>query len=105
MTLEEKIARVIDPQAFDPESGIYINSAGVHLVESRRSDQQSALQKAKAILSLLPNTGEREKALEEMEERAKELAESGEQQAAAELEYWIEQFSTIKNTNPGAEHE
>ena len=40
-----------------------------------------------------------------MEERAKELAESGEQQAAAELEYWIEQFSTIKNTNPGAEHE
>lgn len=100
MTLEEKIARVIDatPFAIGEATLAHLDADVRQLWVQRRNH---AIAKADAILSLLPNTGEREKALEEMEERAKELEESGERQAAAELEYWIEKFSTIKNTNAG----
>lgn len=62
MTLEEKIARVIDPEAWLDDEHVP-NAPGI--LEDMDRWQFQSLSKARTILSLLPNTGERDKALEE----------------------------------------
>lgn len=62
MTLEEKIARVIDPRVFLDDPAEEHRACSPHQVEVVR---RKAILKARTILSLLPNTGEREQALEE----------------------------------------